>query len=327
MSGRLHPADIRLLPGSGRAEWDEVCTRFADATAFHRFAFLAAVAPALGCTFVPLAVLAAGRPVGVAPLLVKPLGPFCTINWVPFPYLGPLVPATLLPATLAALTREARRRGAVNHQQCLSRWVTGCSVGGFRGHADRTFVVPLAGRRDEDLLAAMQRGRRQELRRAQRAGFEVGSAEAADFRLMDSWAGEVYAAQGLPAAYPAGTYNRMFLALRNAPGTAFEVARLRGRTVAVNISLATPRRAFGWQAAVDPAYREDFPQVLLMWRALMWARRAGAVEFDLTGAPNDGIAAYKSRFGAGERRYTVLRRQAWQHRMATSVRARMSRFA
>jgi hypothetical protein len=55
---------------------------------------------------------------------------------------------------------------------------------------------------------------------------------------------------------------------------------------------------------------------------LLWARDAGVAEFDLVGAPNEGIATYKSRFGAHERSYTVLLRQAPPHRAALSALTR-----
>ena len=115
----------------------------------------------------------------------------------------------------------------------------------------------------------------------------------------------------------------MFGALQNTPGSVLHAVRLDGRTVAVDISFSNGRRAFGWQAAVDPAYRSKHPQVLLVWHRLQWARDTGAIEFDTVGAPNEGIAAYKKSFGAVERRYTVLHTQAGPYLMASSALARL----
>lgn len=314
---------VRLVASMSRGEWEDACAAFADATAFHGYDFLQSIAPLLGCRFIPLRVLLRDQPVGVAPLMVKQLGLFCTINWVPFPYLGPLVPAELIPATLSALRLEARRRRAVNHQQSFSQ-VTGGHCGGeFTSSTDRTFVVPLSGRSDQDLLMAMHHSRRKQIRSAQRVGFEVCTAETMDFRLMDLWLEPVYSAQGLPAAYRPGTYGRIFDALHNAPGSLFHAARIDGRTVAMEIIFSTARRAFAWQAAVDPSFRLKYPQVLLTWCALLWARDTGATEFDMVGAPNEGIANYKSKFGSLERKYTVLRREAGPHRIALSAMSRL----
>ena len=311
------------MASTSRGEWEDACAAFVGATAFHRYDFLQSIAPLLRCRFVPLRVLLRDQPVGVAPLMVKQLGPFCTINWVPFPYLGPLVPAELIPATLSALRLEARRRRAVNHQQSFFH-VTGGHCGGeFTSSTDRTFVVPLSGRSDQDLLMAMATSRRQQLRRAQAGGFEVCSAEAGDFRLMDAWLEPVYSAQGLPTAYRPGTYGRIFDALHNAPHSLFHAARIDGRTVAMQIVFSTAHCAFAWQAAVDPSFRSKYPQVLLTWHAMLWARDAGATEYDMVGAPNEGIANYKSAFGTLEQKYTVLRREAGPHRIALSTLSRL----
>jgi CelD/BcsL family acetyltransferase involved in cellulose biosynthesis len=291
-------------------------------TPFHRYDFLQSVAPSLDCEFVPLRVMSAGRPVGIAPLMVKRLGPFCTINWVPFPYLGPLVPDALLPATLSALQLEARRRRALCHQQSFSAITDHGQAGGFISSTDRTLVISLSGRSDSDLLSAMQKKRREEIRRAQRAGFEVGPAQIQDLQDVDPWLDQVYAGQGLRNAYGAGACEQVFRALADAPGSAFQVARLNNRTVGVAVSLVMGERAFGWLVAIDPHYRSSHPQALLTWHALLWARDAGVAEFDLVGAPNEGIATYKRRFGAHERSYTVLLRQATPHRAALSALTR-----
>ena len=99
--------------------------------------------------------------------------------------------------------------------------------------------------------------------RAQRSGFEVCAAEIDDFALMDVWAGQLYAARGMPAMYPAGTYVRLFHVLKDVPGSIFSAARLGGQTVAVQMAFSTARSAFSWQGAVDPSYRSKGPEGLV----------------------------------------------------------------
>jgi CelD/BcsL family acetyltransferase involved in cellulose biosynthesis len=316
---------ILLARAGSRSEWEDVCAVFPDATAFHRYDFLQSVAPSLHSQFMPLMVMFRNQVVGVAPLLVKRLGPFSTINYAPFPYLGPLVPPELIPATLSALRLKARRLRALNHQQSFARPIPADSANGFTSATDRTLVVPLDGRSDEDLLAAMSSSRRQQIFRALRRGFEIRAADAADFRLMEVWLRQVFAAQGLRPEYRPGTYERMFGALQNAPGSVLHAVRLDGRTVAVDVSLSNGPRAFGWQAAVDPSYRSKHPQVLLVWHRLKWARDAGAIEFDTVGAPNEGIATYKRGFGAVERHYTVLHTQSGPYLMASAALSHLRR--
>jgi CelD/BcsL family acetyltransferase involved in cellulose biosynthesis len=233
------------------------------------------------------------------------------------------VPATLLPDTLSALRAEARRRRAVGHQQSFSGLIPSRSASGFAFATDRSFVIPLSNRSEEDLLAAMDKKRRQAIRRTQRLGYEVGPAQRRDFGHVDAWIGEVYAAQGMRDSYRAGTWERVFAALGETPGSAFRAVRQGGRTVGMAAILATARRAFFWQVAIDPSHRPEHPQELLTWQALRWAREAGLAELDLVGAPNEGIAEYKRRFGAVERPYTVLCREAAARRAALALLSRL----
>jgi len=313
---------VKLVRGGSPDEWEDACAGFADATAFHRYDFLQSVAPSLHCQFIPLMVTFRKQVIGVAPLLVKRLGPFSSINWAPFPYLGPLVPPELIPATLSALSLEARRLRAVNHQQSFASLIPTDSASGFTCATDRTFVIPLDGRSDKDLLAAMSTSRRQQINRAIRHGFEVCTAEAGDFRLLELWLSRTFAAQGLRPEYQPGAFERICGALRDASASAHAV-RLDGQAVAVEVSILNGRRAFGWLAAADPPHRTKYPHILLVWRRLQWARDRGAVDFDTVGAPHEGIAVYKKSFGAVERQYTVLKRQAAPHRFAISALSRL----
>lgn len=315
--------EIRFDRAQSRADWEDACAAFTHATAFHRYDFLSAVAPCLHCTFVPLVVYFRGRKVGVAPLLTRRYGPFCVINSGPLPYLGPLVPAALIPATLAALSAEARRRRALDHYQFFSPFDSPPAVDGFRIHVDRTFIIPLRDRSDEDLLKAMNQGRRKEIRRAELMGLRVYAAELEEFQLMDAWNRQLYAAQGLPPVYPPGTYERIFKALSGTPGSAFYAARIDGRTVGVQINLAASRRVFAWQSGIDKSFKPCSPDSVLMWYTALRARDAGASELDLVGAPNEGIATYKRRFGAEERGYVVMRRPAQSYRLARAAISRM----
>lgn len=313
---------ILLVPGGSRDEWESACASFADATAFHRYDFLQCAAPYLRCQFIPLMVMFRKQVVGVAPLLVKRLGPFSTINWAPFPYLGPLVPPELIPATLSALRLKARRLRAINHQQSFAGLIPADSAAGFTPATDRTFVVPLDGRSDKDLLAAMSASRRQEIRGAIRHGLEICAADAADLRLLEVWLQQTFASQGLRPDYRPGAFERICGALQDVSGSA-HAARLDGRAVAVEVSISNGRRVFGWLAAADPAYRTKYPHTLLNWHRIQWARDSGAIEFDMVGAPREGIAVYKKTFGAVERHYTVLHRQAGPHRIASSTLSRL----
>ena len=144
-----------------------------------------------------------------------------------------------------------------------------------------------------------------------------------DFQLMDIWNRQLYAAQGLPAGYPPGSYERVFKELSGTPGTAFYSARVDGRTVGVQINLASSGRVYAWQAGIDGSCRAPSPQTTLMWHTALRARDAGASELDLVGAPSDGIATYKIRLGSEERRYASMRKTIQPYRLPRAVLLRM----
>ncbi len=314
---------VRLKLAGSRSEWEEASAGFPEATAFHRYDFLRAIAPCLHCRFEPLIIYYGNQKVGVAPLLVRQYGPFCVVNHVPFPYLGPLVQTPLVAATLAALSAHARRRRALDHYQSFSPSSAPPAAAGFRMRLERTFIIPLRDRSDADLMKAMDSTRRKEVRRAERLGLRVDEASVEDFELMDIWNRQLYAAQGLPPGYPPGSYERVFKELSGTPGTAFYSARVDGRTVGVQMNLASSGRVYAWQAGIDGSFRAPSPQTTLMWHTALRARDAGASELDLVGAPSDGIATYKIRLGSEERRYAAMRKTIQPYRLPRAVLLRM----
>jgi len=291
-------------------DWDEALDALPGATAYHRYDFLECISESLRCTFEPLAIMLGTERAGLAPLVVRRIGPVCTINWMPFPYLGPLTSDSLLPGVLSLLAAEGRRRGAVHHQQAFVGLMPDGIAGGFSPGTEQAFVIPLAGQSDEALLAGMTGNGRRHIARARRDGVEIHPAERGDFELMDRWSEAIYARQGLPPRYPAGAYEQLFDTMGKDPGSHFHSARLDGETIAVDMTFSFGRRSFAWQVAVDPDHRSAYPQELLIWHHLTAARDRGDTVFDLAGAPTPGIAAFKRNFGAIEQPYTMLSRHS-----------------
>jgi CelD/BcsL family acetyltransferase involved in cellulose biosynthesis len=313
-------AGLRLERAS-KADWDEALGAFPGATAFHGYDFLECMASLLRCTFEPLVIMRGMEPAGAAPLMVRRVGPLCTVNWMPFPYLGPLAPDWLLPDVLSLLATEGKKRGAMHHQQSFAGLLPDGAAASFQAGTDRTLVVALAGRSDEALLGAMTRDGRREIGKARREGVEVVPAVAGDSRLMEQWAQAIYVRQGQRPPYPAGTYERIFRVLGRDAGSHFCAARLEGRTIAVDMAFSLGGRSLGWQVAVDPAHRWACPQALLLWHQLTAARDRGDFEFDLLGSPTDAVAAYKRKFGSVDRHYTTLSTHSFLGRARYKVAA------
>jgi hypothetical protein len=127
---------------------------------FQRHHWLTTMAEVLGLDFHGLTVHADGQPVGVAPMLLKRIGPVRTVNWVPFPYVGPLVPAALLPHVLPLLSTWERRNRAIRSQHVFMSTVDQVPT------EDRTFVVDFGGETEDSLLQRVEPKRRAKIRRA-----------------------------------------------------------------------------------------------------------------------------------------------------------------
>jgi len=213
--GFTNAATIRVRPVLDPAAWEECRTAQAGATAFHRWEWLRIMARALDKHLLPLGFYRAGQAgalVGLAPLLVRHYGPLKSVSWVPLPYLGPLVPGVLLPEALRALDEYQRRNGIgllrLGFAPDADVDPAALERAGFDLCGDTTMVLPLAGRAEEQLWAALKYQRRQNIRRARDAGVVVAPATAAAARVDRRRTGDYPARPARPDSGPKRTCER-----------------------------------------------------------------------------------------------------------------------
>jgi CelD/BcsL family acetyltransferase involved in cellulose biosynthesis len=302
-------SDTGLGLATSPAEWDALVADNGGCF-FQKYDWLTTMADVLGLDFHGLTAHADGRPVGVAPMLVKGIGPFRTVNWVPFPYVGPLVPHAVLADLLPLLSAWERRRRSVRSQHVLMSTVD------QESHRDRTFVLDLKGQNEDSLLRRVEPKRRAKIRRATNQGVVVRPATEDDIEnLLPAWSEATFAAQGLPAPYPAAGYATVWTKFRDSPDARFSTAVLDGEPVCVQVSFTGAPRAVAWVMANAGTPQASLAQPLLYWDTISWALHQGCEEFDLVGAPTDGVARYKRDWGAHEVHYSVLRRQSPIYRL------------
>lgn len=314
---------VEIGPDASPSLWNQL-TAANGGHFFHSYEWLAVMAGVLGLDFHALTIVADGKPVGAAPMLVKHIGPVRTVNWLPFPYVGPLVPTDLLPDVLPLLTAWERRQRCVRSQQVLMSTVE--SGFGYTTQTDRTYVVDLRGQSEESLLRKVESKRRSKVRRAARAGVTIRAATEYEIcHLLPKWSAATFAAQGLPSPYPDSAYPAVWSAFAGRPDVRFSTAVQDDQPVCVQASFAGAPTAVAWAMASAGTKAASFAQPLLYWDTITWALAQGCAEFDLVGAPTDGVAAYKADWGAREVHYAVLRRQATAHRAALRLRTMLHR--
>jgi len=304
---------LQICRVPGAAAWEACRAARPGATIFHRWDWLATLAPALDKHFLPLGFYRGDALVGLAPLLIKRLGPYKNANWAPFPYLGPLVPAALWPHALRALDDYQRRNGIGLMQFGLAPDAdvdrTALRAAGYALHADTTMVLPLAGRGEEDLRAGMTSHGRKNLKRAERGGVEVRAATELDItRELPALTEEVFAPQQQAPPYPPAAARVFWDRYHDDPEVRMATAYCAGEPAAISITIGDGRRAYFWQGAAWRRFRNLNPNAAVYWDGILWARARGYAELDMVGTPDPGIAYYKSTFGAIETPYLVAGR-------------------
>jgi hypothetical protein len=306
------PVTLQLVRDPRR--WEECRAAFAGATVFHRWEWCRFAATGLGMSFVPVGVVVESRLVGLAPVLLRRRGPIATANWVPFPYLGPLLRSAHTPHALASLRRELRRRRVVVTQLSFSpdaeTPATLLAGAGFETGTDRTMVVPLVGRDESDVWQGMTGNVRRSIQRGRRLGLRVRKAGIDEIvEILPPLLAGAYGRQGGASTYSRATMRRFWDEFRHRCDVRMAALVGDGEVLAVSVWLTDRATAYLWLMAGrrPPGLDASGP---LYWDGFTWAHRRGCMSVDLLGTPTPGIAAYKRRLGAIPRDHLVARRFA-----------------
>lgn len=270
-------------------------------------------ASVLQMRFVPLEVRDGERLLGVVPAMLRSRGPVATLNWVPFPYLGPLVERENLEPVLVALRVWQRRQRVAIARLGFSPAVTPDSsmlrANGYTIESHTTMTVHLTDRTLPDVERGLSATTRKKVRRAERGGATVAAATRADLvGLLPAAISEAFEAQGMASHYPDSFGTMVWDTYGSDPTARLAVAKVSDRSIGVMVTLADSRRAYLVQGGVLRAERSTNAGVLLDLDAIRWAHGAGLAALDMVGAPNEGIANYKASFGAVPEPFTVAQR-------------------
>lgn len=306
------------------ADWEACRAAQCGATAFHCWEWLRTMGAALGNDVLPLGFYQGATLVGLAPLLVKRIGPYKNANWSPFPYLGPLVPAALAPQALRAFDAYQRRNGIGLIQlgfapdaAVAARALEAC---GYSVRTDTTMMLALAGRTEQQLWDGLTSHGKKNVKRAQKGGVTVRpSTEQEIGQELPEIMREVFAPRHQPPPYPPEAAALVWERYHDDPSVRMATAYCEGKPAAISITIADGARAYFWQGASRNRFRNVNPNALVYWDAICWARERGYTALDMVGNPDPGIAYYKSTFGSVETPYLVAYREnsrliAWARR-------------
>ncbi len=279
-------------------------------TPFHSYGWLDLAARMTRTRFTALIACVDGADVGVVPWLSRTRGPVMTVNWLPFPYVGPLIPPEHLSGVLRALRMLARRRRAVVAQFGFSPLA---AVGrddleghGFAVAQDGTYVVDTS--QDVSRLWAGLEGRaRTKVRRAERAGVVLATADDPG-EILARVVREAFSARGMSSGYTGDFPPRASDLARCGLRVRWAVARRGDDDVGALVTLGLGTAGQVWQGGVLPQHRSTHANTLLHWDSIRWASENGLHTLDLVGLPDEGIERFKSQFGGVRQTYPVLQR-------------------
>jgi len=276
-------------------------------TPFHDHDWLVLTAGLTGTQFTPLVVVADGVDVGVVPWLERRRGPVATVNALPFPYAGPLVPPALTLPTLHALRRRARRSGVLRYEFGFSPTAdlgpADLAGSGMDVRIDGTFLLDTS-QGVEALTAALSSSCRRSLRKDEKDGVLV--QEATDGRTLDAVLQAAFGSRGLELGYADGF--PVSPAEWAATGVAVHwmVAVKDGVELGSLFTVASAEMAHVWVGGVLPEHRTSRANVTLYWDAIRWASERGVPTIDLVGIPDEGIRRFKTQFGGSVHEYPRL---------------------
>jgi hypothetical protein len=299
---------IRLVRTDDGALWDRVVATTGRGTAFHAWDWLQLAARQFGWRFDALVVEQDRRPVGVFPLFVEVGMPPHSVR-PPFPYTGPLVQEEMLQETLRALRRWQLRHAlprvrfefppSVQTQSALES--ANCSW-----QEDATFVIPVEGRSEAELMAGMSRRSQRAVKKAAAAGVEIRASlpgEVADLlpRLFE----EAWGVRGLVSPYPSSIAVELDDRIGTDARFHATTAVLEGRPIGVQVALIHERRVYCWGGGALRANRDQQPFTALAFDLFVWALRNGYEAVDMVGKVDEGVATFKRSLGGVEIPYLI----------------------
>jgi CelD/BcsL family acetyltransferase involved in cellulose biosynthesis len=310
-TGVSDPVDdksIIVRPAAHESEWNAAVAASGVGHPFARWDWLQTFARTYGAAWQPLLVEEDKQLRGAIPLVVRKHGVYRQANaWIPFPYVGPVIPARLTLPVARALRRVSRALGVATVKVSFSPDIAADSHGladlDYETFDDRiTFVVDISHGDLERLAAGYSPMRRRVLRKGARGGLHVEPATRADVvDLLPRALDEVFGRQGLPSPYPATVGHDLWDRFGDDPTVHMRTAHHGADPVGVLVAPTSGGRAFLWMGASLESNRELSPNSLLYDDLLQCSIERGLAEVDLVGTASSSMSRFKASFGAAER--------------------------
>lgn len=302
-------------------------------TGYHRWFFLTALADALGLRLRAFAVTEQGERLGVVPLLFRRRGLVSTVNYLPVPYVGPVLRAQALQAGQLPRLLRAVEPILMRARVMVTKWAFAPGVDvpaealaarGFEVARKENFVVSATTSAGE-YLKVLPAAKRAAIKRSERRGLTGGPSTRDE---ITGWfperVAEPYLRQGIAPDYSLAAARSLAARLAGHPRMLWRTVRNGERVLAVNAAIVDTDRLWGWILVGDRLPGAS-AHVAAYWDAIQWSLTRG-LACDMGGAPTRGIGEFKAEMGGQAevsvtaertrpRAYKVAR--AWHGRLAS----------
>lgn len=336
MSARIRrpvPPAIRLEATTDEATWDRLADSLSEQPDYHRWRWLNLHAEMRGIVVERLLIMQGATPVGIFPLPRHSTHALTGVV-LPFPYVGPLVPAALLPEAVAALRTWQRRNGLVlarfeltpEADPSASRRLASMSCRVVENH---TVTVDLSHGSLTTMRARYSSGRRNDIKRAQRRGVVVRPAAPQEVRtLLPAVLDDVFSARDRHSPYPASIGAALEAYMRGREDIVAFVVTVDGEPAGIHVVLANGPVAMVWLGGCFRRHFGTNAGAVLYDHVLGWAVGAGHRAVDLCGEVDPHVLQFKLRFGGHALPYTAAESSVLplpMVRAASAVRHRLRR--
>jgi hypothetical protein len=292
------PLVLRELPAVGAAQWDQLLTRYPDATVFHSSPWHEALNDTLPGTTLRFAVESDGRVVGHwCGFMVRKFG--VKVFGAPLPgtgtdYMYPLFAGRVPPAEFLAAVRTWADSRGVSMVDLGGEYLDDSTLtaAGYKLRPTRTYRVDLTGGAPA-VWSRLKPAMRNKVRKAEKQGVTIETDASADFSaLFFDMLQAVFRRQNKVPTYSLPRIDAVVRRLQAAGTVVPLVARRNGEPLASVILLLDGTAGYYWGGA---SYEAAYPvgaNDLIQWHALQLLTAKGLRVYDACGG-----GEYKEKFG------------------------------
>lgn len=159
---------------------------------------------------------------------------------------------------------------------------------------------------------------RKNITKAEKSGIIIEEGGEREYNLIVELLEKRYRNQGMKFDLPRDYLREIYYRFHQKNLRIF-VCNWKGERVGGLVVLVYKNKFLFWLGGVSLKMEETYPNYLLFWKLMEWARSRGLEYFDLIGANTPSINKFKSQFGFDLKVYFWLQKSTLRHKLALNT--------